>query len=107
MSWRKFRTGRNPLLPWTALVGVAFCLVAWLVYLATVRRTQPRNDADAGQQLMQFFETYGVTLLAILLVLLAVSVLAAIRTDRFWTSDKREDREAVNRTRDGHRDQRK
>ena len=66
-------------------ISVAFVLSAWLYGIATIRTARVVQSSQVGgttSAVVEFFRDYGAVVLLVELVLLAVAVVAMIRSDR-------------------------
>lgn len=80
------RSPKNPFYVLLVVLGIAFALTACaysVMTLKAVRRTSDPQSAD-GTVLLEFLDEHGAALMAAELVLLAITTVAAISTDRYW-----------------------
>ena len=84
----RIKKHHNPFLSLLVLVGIAFCLSAWLMYLVSLRTLAPASDSEAAVQhgwLITLFQDHGMAILAVELLVLAVCAGAAMITDKCWS----------------------
>jgi hypothetical protein len=82
----------NPFYPLLVIAGIAFCVTACAYGVMAVRaiHPQPNVPSESGFQLMSFLNRNGPALLVAELMILAVSSVLAISTDRYWAKRKKE-----------------
>jgi DMSO reductase anchor subunit len=85
MPMPRATTFRNRFLSPLVLVGVLFCVTAWLYSVMTLREGTPTTTAHRAAEtspLMVLMRDWGLTLLVVELALLAACAIGALLTDR-------------------------
>ncbi|HJT34883.1 MAG TPA: hypothetical protein VJ783_22840 [Pirellulales bacterium] len=81
------KRGFNPFYVLLVIVGIAFSITAFAYFVMTLKDAQAAGAADANQAgaaLLTFLDDYGAIAMAVELVLLALTTVGAISTDRYW-----------------------
>lgn len=80
------RSAINPFYVLLVILGIAFALTACAYSVMTLKAVrQPAGpEAGGGAALLEFLDQRGAQLMAGELMLLAITTVAAISTDRYW-----------------------
>lgn len=80
------RSPKNPFYVLLVVLGIAFALTACAYSVMTLKAVRQAEDAApaGGARLLEFLDEHGALLMAVELVLLAITTVAAISTDRYW-----------------------
>ena len=80
--------GINPFYIILVVTGILFTVTAigfGIVVVRNVRQLSTIGDPHAGSSLLAWLDAHGVFVMIVQLVILALSTVAAITTDDFWT----------------------
>lgn len=80
------RSAFNPFYVLLVVLGIAFTLTACAYVVMMLRALQPNVEpaAPQGASLLRFVDRHGAALMTAELLLLALTTVGAISTDRYW-----------------------